>query len=117
MKKDPYVFVEHMLESISALEHHARGLTRDEFCQDTKTQDAVARRLEIIGEAATNLSTTFRSANKDVPWKGVIDMRNVLIHQYFGTDPAVVWNVLQKDVPILKRALNKIRRSHERNAT
>ncbi len=115
MRKDPYVFVEHMLESILALEHHVRGLTQGESCQDTKTQDAVARRLEIIGEAATSLSTAFRSANKDVPWKGVIDMRNVLIHQYFGTDPKSVWNVLQKDVPTLKRALNRIIRD-KRNA-
>ncbi len=61
--------------------------------------------LQIIGEAVRGISPEFRAANPDIPWSDIIGMRNILIHHYFGIDRAAVWNVVERDLPALKRQL------------
>ena len=81
------------------------GLTRDDFAKDLKTQAAVIRQIEIIGEAARQCSDEFRLSHRSVPWADVIGMRNVLAHAYHGVAADEVWLAATRDVPELVRAL------------
>jgi uncharacterized protein with HEPN domain len=76
-----------ILESARIILQHIAGLKRDDFLTDLRAQDAVVRRFEIIGEAARHLSPEAVKALPDVPWKLVIGMRNILIHDYDDVDP------------------------------
>ncbi|MGI9951701.1 DUF86 domain-containing protein [Moorellaceae bacterium AZ2] len=84
------IFLEHMLESIQRIEDYVKGVTRDEFFEDFQLQDAVIRRLEVIGEAARQLSADLKARHHNIPWAQVIGMRNILIHEYFGVDLGLV---------------------------
>ena len=71
-------------------------------------QDAVIRRLAVIGEAVENVSPEFRGKHPDVPWRKVAGMRDVLIHDYFGVDLELTWIVIRRDLPKLKQEIAKI---------
>ena len=105
MKKDVYVFIEHILESISLIETYVGGISKEGFLASTQTQDAVMRRLEIMGEAVRNLPPEFRDKHPEVPWRQIAGMRDVLIHQYFGVDLELTWTVVKRDLPELKQKL------------
>ncbi|MBU0999117.1 DUF86 domain-containing protein [Patescibacteria group bacterium] len=106
--KNPEIFLKHILESIGEIEKYTKKISRDKFFQTTQTQDAVVRRLEIIGEAVKNLPATFRNKYPDIPWKKIAGMRDVLIHEYFGVDLRLVWRIAKKDLPELKNNILKI---------
>jgi len=108
MKKDPYVFIDHIRESITAIETYTNSITKEIFLNTTQIQDAVCRRLEIIGEAANKLESEFKEQFPNIPWYKIVAMRNILIHEYFSVDLDQVWNTVQKDLPNLKKQLDKI---------
>lgn len=98
----------HILDATEKIERYLKGLDKQAFQLDEKTQDAVVRQLEIIGEAATNPTGDLRSKNPQVAWQFATAMRNRLIHGYFDVDPEIVWDTTQNDLPILKMEINKI---------
>lgn len=106
MKKDPKIFLKHILESIEEIEKYTTGVSGDKFFRDSQMQDAVIRRLEIIGEAVKNLPLAFRKKHVHIPWKEMGGMRDILIHEYFGVDIDLVWKVVEKDIPALKRQIS-----------
>ncbi len=108
MKKDPYVFIDHIRESIEMIETYTNGVTKELFLNTPQIQDAVCRCLEIIGEAANKLESEFKEQFPNVPWYKIVAMRNILIHEYFAVDLDQVWNTVQKDLPDLKNQLDKI---------
>jgi uncharacterized protein with HEPN domain len=110
MRKQPEIFLKHILESIDEAERHIKDITKDEFLKDVKAQDAVVRRLEIIGEAAKNLPATFKNKYPYVPWKKIAGTRNILVHEYFGVDLNLVWEMIKRDLPKLKKNILKILR-------
>lgn len=81
MKKDPKVFIEHILESIQLIEEYSRSLTPEQFLADRAMQDAIIRRLEIMGEAVKNLASSFKAKHPEIPWKEMAGMRDILIHE------------------------------------
>lgn len=83
--KDARVYIARILEAIGQVEECTSG-GEDVFQKDTKTQDAVIRKLEVIGEAAKRVPDSYREANPDVPWRRLAGLRDVLIHQYEGVD-------------------------------
>lgn len=89
-KRDDAVYLRHILDSIVRVQTYVAGVDADEFEADAKTQDAVVRQLEVIGEAARNVSQGFREAHLDVPWADMIGMRNRLIHEYFNVSLDIV---------------------------
>ena len=105
MKKDPKIFLEHILDSIGAIEEYTKNIGEDEFCAARKTVDAVVRNIEIIGEAVKNLSTGFKNKAPHIPWKKIAGMRDNLIHEYFGVNKSLVWEVVKKDLPELKKEI------------
>jgi len=82
---------------------------RDDFLRDPKTQDAVVRNFEIIGEAAKRVSETTRDLAAEIPWRRIAGFRDILIHQYEGVDLQQVWERVTKDLPALRNALEKLR--------
>ena len=100
--------IEDMLEAIGRIEGFVQGMDVETFLHDLKTSDAVIRNLEILGEAARHIPDDVVSRHPDVPWKKARDMRNVLIHAYFGVDLASIWQTIQDDLPPLRAQLNAI---------
>jgi uncharacterized protein with HEPN domain len=101
-------YLAHILEAIRNIEEYTEGMTLDDFMLDRKTQDAVIRNLEVIGEACNNVSKNnpdFAAAHASVPWGFAYEMRNALSHGYFKVDHAVVWQTLQHDLPTLQKQI------------
>ena len=108
MEKDPKIFLLHILESIANIEDYTADLTKGDFYDSVEKQDAIVRRLEIIGEATRNLPEGFRKSNPEVPWQDIAGMRSKLIHEYFGVDLDLVWTVVHHDLPPFKRQVEKL---------
>ena len=110
MKKDPKVFIGHILESVHLIEKYVDQMSKEDFLKSVNIQDAVIRRLEIIGEAVKNLPLEFRDEYPDIPWRQIAGMRDVLIHAYFGVDLDLTWKVVKSDLPELERKVAGIRK-------
>lgn len=110
MRKDPKIFLLHILESIEKIEEFTKGITKKEFFKSIKTQDAVIRRLEIIGEATKNLPKEFTQKHPEVPWGELARMRDKLIHGYFGVDLNLTFKIIKEDLPDLKKKILKVKR-------
>lgn len=108
MTRDLNEYLKDILESISNIEEYTQGISEAEFSQNQQKQDAVMRRLEIIGEAVKNLPASFCEKHPDVPWPKIAGLRDVLIHGYFGLHIKRIWKVVKEDLPELKRKLEKI---------
>lgn len=107
--KDDRVYCLHIRDAIErVLAYTTEG--KDAFLEDRKTQDAVVRNLEVIGEAAKNISESLRATHPDIPWKRIAGMRDKMIHAYFGVDVRLVWEVVERDLPALHRRLDGILR-------
>ena len=107
-KDDPHFFIEDIIHSIERISSYTSGITREEFGRDTKTQDAVIRNLEIIGEAAKNIPESFKEKYPEVPWKRIAGMRDKLVHHYFGVSMDIIWATVKNDIPEIQPALVKI---------
>ncbi len=109
MKKNPTIFIEHILESITDIEEFSEGLSKEMFVKDKLKQNAIIRSIEVIGEAVKNLPAGFRTRYSDVPWTNIAGMRDKLMHHYFGVDLETVWKVVKSDLPYLKEEIFKIK--------
>lgn len=108
MKKDPTVFLKHVLECINLIEKYSKNLSKEDFKSNIELQDAIIRRLEIIGEATRNLPDEFKSNYSDIQWKQIIAARNILAHFYFGIDLNTIWNIVKNDLPQLKKQVESM---------
>ncbi len=102
MKKDPKIFLEHILQCIERVEEYVEGVTKKQFLESVQLQDSVIRRIEIIGEAVKNIPKQVKDKYPDIAWKEIGGMRDILIHEYFGVDLGLTWKVATKDVHTLK---------------
>jgi Uncharacterized conserved protein len=109
-KRDWRVILADILESINKIENYVEGVTYQQFIQDDKTKDAVVRNLEIIGESANQIPKNIRQKFSDVPWPQIIGLRNKMIHGYFVVDYRIVWEIVKKDIPSLRRKIELISR-------
>lgn len=108
MKKDPTVFLKHILECIELIEEYSDSLSKKEFLKNIEVQDAIIRRLEIIGEAARNLPEEFRNEYSEVAWKKILAARNILAHNYFGIDLNTIWRIVKNDIKPLKEQIKEM---------
>jgi uncharacterized protein with HEPN domain len=100
--------LEDILEAARRVVAYCEHATYESFLADAKTQDAVARNIEVLGEAAKALSDAVRRDCPEVPWKSLAGMRDRLIHQYFGVDWDIVWEVASENLPQLIPAVEAI---------
>lgn len=107
-KRDSMLLIEDMLESALKIKKYTIGQNIDQFIKDEKTADAVVRNFEIIGEAASRIDFEFRSDNPQIEWKRLKGFRNRLIHDYFGVDYEIVWEIIQCDLDELIFQLKQI---------
>jgi len=105
MRKDPKIFLKHILNSIATIEEYTKGISEGEFYLNRKTIDAVVRNFEIIGEATKNLPKNIITNTPHIPWEKMAGMRNNLIHEYFGVDKQEVWSTAKEDLPALKKEI------------
>lgn len=109
MKKDERLYLDIVLESIEAIESHVGGVTFDVFDRSLKDQDAVNMRLQVIGENVGKLSEgLLEKWRESVPWHKVVGMRHLISHDYDELDMEEVWNVVVKDLPILKKVVREM---------
>jgi uncharacterized protein with HEPN domain len=107
-KKSNKFLIENILLAINQIEKYLENISFEEFYKDTMRQDAVLRRLEIIGEAARFLTDKFRKQYSYIPWEDIIGMRHKLAHDYFEVDLRIVWDTVKFDLPQLKNLLKEI---------
>jgi uncharacterized protein with HEPN domain len=105
-------YLGHILEAIARIQSFSAGMDETGFAADIKTQDAVIRNMEVIGEACNNIrrvAPDFAKAHPEVPWGSAIGNRNALSHGYFSVDLALIWATVQNDLPKLKAAVEYLR--------
>lgn len=103
--KNNIIYLQHIFDSIKKIEKYLVGMNYNNFSKDDKTVDAVIRQLEIIGEAANNLDNDFKKNYPQIPFRNMIEMRNFLIHEYFGVNKKVVWDTCKIDLKSLKEII------------
>jgi uncharacterized protein with HEPN domain len=104
---DDLPYLRHILDAIELIESYTQG-GREGFRTEPMVRDAVLRNLEIVGEAVKNLSGDLRTRSGHVPWQQVAGLRDVLIHQYFGVDLDLVWEIVEHRLPVLKQAIRDL---------
>ena len=95
-KRDTLLLLEDMLQSAQKIKRYVTDLDFDSFLSDEKTMDAVVRNFEIIGEAANRVDPDFRDSNPEVEWKRIRGFRNRIVHEYFGIDYEIVWQIIDE---------------------
>ena len=108
-KRGPKLYLDDITESITLIAKYTKGMNFLQFADSTNTQDAVMRRLEIIGVACKNLEKHFAKKYPAIPWRKTSGIRNRLAHEYFSIDEKVVWKTIQEDLPELKKQISKIK--------
>jgi uncharacterized protein with HEPN domain len=95
-------------QALDRIEQYIKNLSFDAFSDDQKSVDAVVRNLEIIGEAASRLPDEFKEKYSEIEWYKVVGLRHRIVHEYFGIDLEIIWQILQKDLPELRQKLTQI---------
>ena len=115
MPRDPRLHLDDILDAIGQIQEYTASLDYGMFAQDRKTQDAVVRNLEIIGEAARRLPESIRGGAPDIEWRKIVGLRNILTHEYFGVSLPVVWDVVENRLGPLENSCRKMLDMLDRN--
>lgn len=110
MNKVPAPYLQEILDSISKIESYIAKIenNKEAFEQSVEKQDAVIRRIEVIGEATKRLEAGFKDNFPEIPWRKMTGMRDVLIHDYDEIDIDLIWRVIQDDLPTLKKSIQLV---------
>lgn len=103
------MYVNHILDAMTDIYSYVRDSSEKDFFLDKKTQDAVIRKLEIIGEASNHFTHAVQNLVPRIPWRDIVDMRNKLTHDYFDVDLAIIWGTVKNDFPQFEAAMKELR--------
>lgn len=112
-KRNWIIRIQDILECISKIQSYTSGLTFDQFQNDNLRIDAVVRNLEIIGEAAGHIPIEIQEKHPDLAWLEMRGMRNIVTHEYFGISIPIIWQTIEKDLPLLAEGMKGILREQE----
>ncbi len=116
MNRNIALYLKDIIENMERAEEFIKGMSYDDFVKDTKTNFAVLRCIEIIGEATKHIPESIRLKYSDVPWKDIAGMRDKVIHFYFGIKLDRVWLVVKEDIqqikPLIKKVLNEFNKEN-----
>lgn len=104
-RRDANLLILDMLDAIDRAELYVEGMSEADFIKDLKTQDAVIRNVQIVGEAANRVPKEFQDSNPEISWKRIARSRHVLVHDYFSTDLEIIWRIIKVHLPELKEQL------------
>jgi len=107
MKKDPRVYLLHIRDAVDCIAQYTVD-GKEQFFRDGKTQDAVIYKLAVVGEAVKRLPRSLRDEEPAVPWKKIAGMRDIVIHDYDSTELGKVWKVVERDLPRLQDAVQRM---------
>ena len=105
--KDDQAYLGHVLEALERILVYAQD-GEESFRKDLRTQDAIIRNLQVLGEAVKKLSAETRTTHPEVPWRDIAGMRDRVVHDYFGISLDIVWDVIKNHVPPLRDKLRKL---------
>ena len=100
--------VRHVLDAIKEIESYLKNVSLDNFLSNSEKRFATIKQLEIIGEACARISSNIKEKHPEVEWNNIIGFRNISIHEYFGVNFQIVWQIVQDDLPMLKQQFSKI---------
>ena len=106
--KDDKLYLIHISECIERIESYVSGTDKEAFMASSFVQDAVVRNLQVMAESTQRLSHNLKESHPEIDWYKIAGFRNVLVHDYLGVDMARVWNIIEKEIPVLKRSTRKI---------
>lgn len=102
------LYLEDILESLEKIEKYSENLTRSKFKEKDIVIDAILRNIEIFGEASRKLPDNFKTQYKHIPWRKIIGLRNIILHEYSNVDLDIIWDVINKNIPKTKNQIKEI---------
>ena len=108
-EKEDLIFIEHILDSILAIENFSKNLPKEKLASSRLKKSAIIREIEVIGEAVKNISKNLKDKYKEIEWSNISSTRDKMIHHYFGVDLNIVFDIIKKDLPKLKKLIEKIK--------
>jgi len=108
MQRELKNYIEDIITAIEKIEKYTAGMSKEDLAGNELVQDAVVRNLEVIGEAVKKVPDDVRSSYKDIPWKKIAGLRDILIHEYFGVNINIVWDVIENKLQPLKAAVTEL---------
>lgn len=103
----------HILDAIEEIDFYNSDVDFEKFIKTSIIRFASIKQIEIIGEAANHVSDETKSKHPEIPWKKIVGLRHILIHEYFGVDVKIVWDIIQNDLPELKKHIQSLLQSME----
>lgn len=108
--RDYKLYLDDICEAIGKIENYTAGLTFAQFQKNSLVVDGVVRNLEIVGEAVKKIPAVFKNRHPEIEWKKIAGLRDILVHEYFGVDLQVLWDIIKTKLPLLKRQVESIRK-------
>jgi uncharacterized protein with HEPN domain len=108
MPRDFRLYLEDVIEAIAKIRRYTAGLSFHQFAEDEKGVDAVVRNLEVIGEAVKKIPEDMRQKHVGIDWRKIAGLRDILIHEYFGIDVEIIWDIVQNKLPSLEASIRSM---------
>lgn len=108
MSRDLRLYLEDVRESCAKIRRYTRGLSFEQFRSDEKTMDAVLHNLAVIGEAVKHLPDDFRNRHPELEWRKIAGLRDIVVHEYFGIDEDILWDIIRNKIPVLLEFVERI---------